>query len=248
MLYVGSSSSSAITQAADLLSRAFEIELSRVSAGTLVNDWAEEHNKKSALDDLSPAQLHPDFQPADSVWLNEFAESYDYLGNEFMMWLWWYLDTQSDTISLADDSEVTAMFARTLSLECPLGETGKESISSEMPTRLPEAMQAIRAGKLPRKAGLTLVRHNQQFDLTLQAETFGISVPRFRPMKLTDIMRCAPIVSIRFATWADGGPAVQSVLRSTHWQEVDQRPGTTQSLVARRYEQEQETSRLVYIP
>lgn len=33
---------------------------------------------------------------------------------------------------------------------------------------------AIQSGKLPRKAGLTLIRHDHQYDLTLQAETFSV--------------------------------------------------------------------------
>jgi hypothetical protein len=39
---------------------------------------------------------------------------------------------------------------------------------------LPEAAQAIRSGKLPRKAGLTLARYGDQYDLTLQAEAFSV--------------------------------------------------------------------------
>ena len=66
------------------------------------------------------------------------------------------------------------MLARTLTLECPRGQTGSESITSDGPTRLPEARRAIQAGKLPRKAGLTLVRHEQQYELTLQAETLAV--------------------------------------------------------------------------
>ena len=52
---------------------------------------------------------------------------------------------------------------------------GKETISADSPVMLPEAALAIRSGKLPRKAGLTLVRHDQQYDLTLQAETFAVN-------------------------------------------------------------------------
>ena len=37
---------------------------------------------------------------------------------------------------------------------------------------------AIRMGKLPRKAGLTLIRDGEQFDLTLKAETFSINSAR----------------------------------------------------------------------
>jgi hypothetical protein len=67
------------------------------------------------------------------------------------------------------------MFARTITLECPLGESGKGTIAAEDPTGLPEAAQAVRSGKLPRKAGLILVRHGEQYELTLQAETFSVS-------------------------------------------------------------------------
>ncbi len=67
------------------------------------------------------------------------------------------------------------MLTRTLSLECPRGQTGKESISSDGPTRLPEAMRAVQAGKLPRKVGVTMVRHDQAYEFVLQAETLAVS-------------------------------------------------------------------------
>jgi hypothetical protein len=92
--------------------------------------------------------------------------------------LWWTLEANSDTIRLTDDSEAAVMLARSLALECPRGVTGKETINSEGPARLPEAKRAIQAGKLPRKAGLTVVRHEQQYELTLQAETLAVSGAR----------------------------------------------------------------------
>jgi hypothetical protein len=67
------------------------------------------------------------------------------------------------------------MLARTLTLECPRGQTGHETISHEAPVKLPEARRAIQSGKLPRKVGLTLVRHSEQFELTLHAETLAVS-------------------------------------------------------------------------
>jgi hypothetical protein len=36
-------------------------------------------------------------------------------------------------------------------------------------------MEGIRSGKMPRKAGLTLVRLGQQYELTIQAESLAIS-------------------------------------------------------------------------
>src|ERR1700724_345270 len=91
------------------------------------------------------------------------------------MWLWYYLENESDTIPLADESEATVMLTRTLTLECPRGQTGKEQISSEGRPTLPEALRAVQAGKLPRKVGITLVRHDQTYDFAIQAETLAIT-------------------------------------------------------------------------
>ena len=82
------------------------------------------------------------------------------------------------------------MFARNLVLECPRGQTGKESITSDGPARLPEAKRAVQAGKLPRKAGLTLVRHDNQYELTFQAESLAVSGAKLpQPENLEDRAR-----------------------------------------------------------
>jgi len=46
-------------------------------------------------------------------------------------------------------------------------------------------------GKLPRKAGLTLVREGQQFDFTLNAETFSIGSARISQIGNDDVTRDA---------------------------------------------------------
>ena len=99
----------------------------------------------------------------------------DYLGNEFMVWVWHTLQNDGDTIALADGSEVTVMLAKTLTLDCPRGETGRDQLTDDAPYRLPEAFRALQAGKLPRKAGVILVRQGSQYELTLQAESLAVS-------------------------------------------------------------------------
>ncbi len=175
MVYFGGTNGSAWGHCADLLNRAFDIEFERVSVGWLARNWAERTKRVDEFESLSPAMFHPAHTGSDATWANMESPMPDYLGNEFLLWLWHTLETDTDTIKLADKSEVTVMFAKSLSLECPNGESGKEVISAEMPTRLPEAMEAISTGKMPRKAGLILVRHGQQFELTLQSESFSVS-------------------------------------------------------------------------
>ncbi|MFT5526343.1 MAG: hypothetical protein ACI9G1_002470 [Pirellulaceae bacterium] len=175
LLYFGGSVGIASGYCLDLLEQCFEVEFEHVGAGGLAQAWAIETDRIQEVDDLRPANFVSDRPMGSYVWTNEHSQSPDFLGNEFLIWLWWTLENVTDTIALPDESEVTAMLTKTLTLECPLGETGKETITSESPVKLPEAMQAIRSGKLPRKIGMTIVSDGRQFDLVLQAESFGIS-------------------------------------------------------------------------
>jgi hypothetical protein len=175
MLYFGGTAGTASGHCADLLERVFQIELRHVSAGTIAQAWAIEADRYTEMDEVVPAAFIEGPSHGSVAWANEHSQAPDFLGNEFLLWLWWMLETQTDTIAIPGGSEVTAMLTKTLTLECPVGESGKETITAESPVKLPEAMQAIQHGKLPRKTGMILIRDGQQFDLTLQAETFGIS-------------------------------------------------------------------------
>jgi hypothetical protein len=177
-IFLGSTSEKVNDGCLELLNKAFGLEFLKVTSGSLAVELTEGSSEQtSVLFASSSTSFHPEGHST-FHWWNGMQDNYDYLGNEFLMWLWWYFETKSDTIKLSDDTEVSGMFARSLSLDCPLGENGKESISSDSPVALPEALLAIRMGKLPRKAGLTLVRDGEQYDFTLKAETFSINAAR----------------------------------------------------------------------
>lgn len=173
-LYFGGSVGNAAGLCMELVESCFGVELSRIGAGAIATQWGIENDRYAEVDDLQPISF-VDGKISSHHWSNEHSLAPDFLGNEFLMWLWWTLENEGDTIALPDGSSVTAMMAKTLTLECPHAESGKETITAECPIKLPEAMQAIRSGKLPRKAGMTVIRNDRQFDLTLNAETFGIS-------------------------------------------------------------------------
>ncbi len=176
-IYLGSTSEKSNEACLDLLNRSFGLEFSRLTSGSLALEIADAKDQNQAIFHSKPSAFHPD-SDGNLVWWNGMADNHDYLGNEFLLWLWWQWETGSDSLPLSDQTEVSGMFSRSLSLDCPMGENGKETISSESPVALPEAMMAIKMGKLPRKAGLTLVRDGEQFDFKLSAETFSVGAAR----------------------------------------------------------------------
>jgi hypothetical protein len=189
VVYFGGSNQTAMEQFSNLFKEAFGRTLTRRTSGHVAYEVAQRLEKNRSLEDLSPTAFTGPGKTMPYAWISESFGTRDFLGNEFLLWLWWYVENEGDTINLADDSAVTCMMARTLSLECPVAETGKETISSTSPVQLPEAKRAVQAGKLPRKAGLTLVRHDQQYDLTLQSETLsvgGASLPKLDKMSPAD--------------------------------------------------------------
>jgi len=173
-LLFGATSVVQVDRLAVLFEHTFGRKLACLTAGPRAYQLAELHSRTRMVDDSAPSAFVPGFTPPDVAWIAD-ESSRDFLGNEFLLWLWYHTDVESDTIKLADNSDVTIMPARTLTLECPRGQTGHETISSEGPTRLPEARRAIQGGKLPRKMGLTLLRHSEQYELSLHAETLAVS-------------------------------------------------------------------------
>jgi hypothetical protein len=176
----GATSLAQIDRLCSLFETTFGTELECVTAGRRAYQLAEVHSRTRLVDDSAPSAFVPGLTPTDVAWIAD-ESSRDFIGNEFLLWLWYFTDVQSDTLKLADNSEVTLMLARTLNLECPRGVTGHETISHEGPTRLPESRRAIQSGKLPRKVGLTLVRHGEQYELTLHAETLAVSGAKLPP-------------------------------------------------------------------
>ena len=184
-LLVGTTSVTALDRLITLFHHTFERKFELLGAGRQAFAQAQATNRTRAVDDAKLTGFTPGGQVSETAWTPD-ENNRDFLGNEFLLWLWYWLENESDTIKLTDDSEVAVMIARSLALECPRGQSGRESISSDGPSKLPEAHRAIQAGKLPRKMGLTLVRHDSQYELSLQAETLALSGAKLPPSEADD--------------------------------------------------------------
>jgi hypothetical protein len=104
----------------------------------------------------------------------------DYLGNEFLIWLWWMTETAEGLVKLGGDkSEVAVLMDKALDMDCAWGALGKQTLRAEGPTKLAEAGDALATGKWPRKAGLMLAETSggeaQPWVFTLQADRWIVS-------------------------------------------------------------------------
>lgn len=208
-LYAGSTSTTVLERLQSLFRETFDRDLEPITAGSLARGYAAgEAGRPELLDEVGSAPLTlitgaTGEQPS-VAWAGDDPTNLDHLGNELLVWIWHTLQNQGDRITLADGSDVTVMLAKTLTLDCPRGETGRDHLTDESPTRLPEALRALQAGKLPRKAGLILVRHGIQYELTLQAETLavsGLALPKPEDTGLSPYeSRLARLESIRHLT------------------------------------------------
>ncbi|QVL31999.1 hypothetical protein KIH39_24715 [Telmatocola sphagniphila] len=173
-IYFGTTSVTQLDRLIVLFRNTFGLTFDSLTSGKIAFNLAELHQQTRNVDDAAPSNFVPGTTPKEYAWILD-ESSRDFLGNEFLLWLWFRADTDRETLKLSDDTEAVIMLARTLTLECPRGQTGHETITSEGPTKLPEARRAVQSGKMPRAAGITIVRREEQYEYKLIAETLGIS-------------------------------------------------------------------------
>ena len=140
-LLVATSSSAVLDRLHVLFKQTFERNLDFLGAGRQAFLWAEVDSKTRAVDDAAPT-VFVSGQKEEIAWDLDEA-SRDYLGNEFLLWLWFHVENESDTIKLSDDSEVAVMLARTLVLEW---------VSRQQASMAGKASPATAPGNLPEAA------------------------------------------------------------------------------------------------
>ena len=207
IVYAGSTSTSILDRLQALFRETFDRTLEPITAGTLAlgltPEDPEEPGRLAGNLGRGPLTLvgATGDETSSITWADDENATHDYLGNEFLVWIWHTLQNDGDTLRLSDGSDVTVMLAKTLTLDCPRGETGRDQLTDDSPTRLPEALRALQAGKLPRKAGMILVRQGAQYELTLQAERLSVSGERCPNRK-----KCAcRLTSSDSAAWKASG-------------------------------------------
>lgn len=184
-------SDAAFSELRGLMEATFGARLSRRSAGGVAADLLGARGMSSDLEDALPdaftappaealARAAEDDRPAraagrpDVPWALAGGDRADFLGNVFLLWLWWHAEAREGMVETAE-VPVAIVIDKTLDLECPWGVTGRSSLRGTLPARTQEAIKALQTGKWPRKLGLLLAAHGLEFECTLQGDRFQVS-------------------------------------------------------------------------
>ena len=184
------SGDAALKELRGLVEGTYGCKLNRRSAGGVAADLMGARGMTSDLDDALPdAFTAPPAQAAaadgepspgrasgrpEVPWALAGGEPRDFLGNVFLLWLWWMAEENEGVVETAD-APVAVLVDKVVDLECPWGTGGRTSLRGVMPTRVPEAGKALQSGKWPRRLGLLLAAHGQEFECVLQGDRFAVS-------------------------------------------------------------------------
>ncbi|MFM7052343.1 MAG: hypothetical protein ACKOYN_09455 [Planctomycetota bacterium] len=139
-------------------------------------------------------------------------EPQDFLGNLFLLWLWWHCDTREGLVDTGE-GEVAVVIDKALDLECAWGLSGRTSLRGDAPTRRAETARAVQLGKWPRKVGLTLAQFGRQWECSLQGDRFevsGLKLPK--PEEKPQSLRAA--LEERLDSFATFDSALMSLYRA----------------------------------
>jgi hypothetical protein len=188
-----SASGKSFEKLAEIFQRTFGLDLVPVSAGSLGLSVCEDNGKRRDYEDFRPTRFvqgpEGEGQQPEYPWVLKGPEPKDFLGNEFLLWLWHEADSRTGIIATQDAGDVTIYIDRTLDLDCAYGQTGRDVLKGDGPSRMPEARDALRSGKLPRKAGMIIDANRQQYSFTINAEQLSFSGTKLPDVEEADTPR-----------------------------------------------------------
>lgn len=190
VLICANASSSVAEQLVRLFRKSFAAELVPMTAGTEAGRHLSDSGRSRDYEDLLPSAFtkppvdagHHDDEAAPRErhtpicpWVTKSIDLKDFVGNEWLTWLWWAQETQEGIIETEKGGELFTTILRALDMDCAWEVGGKVTVRCDKPTSLPESDDALKTGKWPRKLGIIVSDGEHQWDLTLGGDTLNIS-------------------------------------------------------------------------
>jgi len=101
----------------------------------------------------------------------ERIEKTQFLGREFLLWLWYTSEEQEGIFQLTDsDEEVELFIDDRLLLEPLYGQGNRHLLSGLEPATAPEAALALQTNKLPTEAKIKVIQEARAWSFTLKGD------------------------------------------------------------------------------
>ena len=185
-------SDAAVTALRELFREHLDTSLEPLGAGGIARHRLESAGRSRDYEDLRPSPFTPPPPQAEPEagrdpaaplvpWVaTATGEPQDFLGNEFLLWLWWRTATDEGGVDLPG-GRLELSLDRLVEMACAWDATGTQVLRGHGPHRLPEAADGLRGGKWPRKLGLLLATVETGAPLALQGDRFvvsGLALPK----------------------------------------------------------------------
>lgn len=177
----------------EIFERTFGAELRPLTAGQMALRRLESLGRRRDYEDLKPTRFvigpEGEGQVPEYPWVAKGPEPKEFLGNEFLLWLWREAEARAGVITIARGSDFALAIDKCLDLDCTYGQSGKDALRGDAPDKMPEARDALRSGKVPRKLGLLATVGDEPFALTLSADSLAVGACRLPEVDDADTFR-----------------------------------------------------------
>jgi len=178
-VFLGATSPAVVERFASLFHQTFDRSLTPASSGELASRYAAAARLSGAYDDVRPSQFTrpPEGTEAGhSCAPPDESRSKDFLGTEWLTWLWYRCRYEGIEETEIDGEEaVVCRFEKSAQLVCAYGLTGSLALRSDDPAHAPESRAAMATGKLPVRAGLQIVHRGQAFACVVRGDVMHFS-------------------------------------------------------------------------
>ncbi|MBN1491655.1 MAG: hypothetical protein JXA69_17210 [Phycisphaerae bacterium] len=215
-VYLGATSPSVVDRFTALFRDTFDCTVTAASSGELAARFAATGGMHAAYEDLRPAQfIDPpsDAESPRSLAPGDEGRSKDFLGTEWLVWLWYASRHEGTAIVEDEDEETLVRFEKALQLDCAFGVTGSTGVRADDPILRPEAAAALASGKVPIRAGLQLVQHGEVYGGTVRGDVMHFSGVQLPPVS-ADATNARVIFEERTGQLRDFNDAVEASYRA----------------------------------
>jgi hypothetical protein len=107
--------------------------------------------------------------------LHDLIERTRFLGREFIVWLWWKSDLFEGKMELGEKGSFEVWPDDQITLEADGEQVERSQLKGASPAATPEAMEALRQGKVPTKVRISISQEERVFSFALIADSFALS-------------------------------------------------------------------------